>query len=60
MQERVAIITDLKIYNIKKKAVKRVIAIDSIEGISKTTLPGSKEFTLHVPSEYDYRFVSEQ
>jgi len=40
VQERIVIITDLKIYNIKKKAVKRVIAIDSIEGISKSTLPG--------------------
>lgn len=53
------IVTDLKIFNIKKKAVKRVIGIDQIEGISKTTLPGSKEFTIHVPSEYDYRFLTD-
>ena len=59
VQERVIIITDLKIYNIKKKQVKRIIGIESIEGLSKTTLPGSKEFTIHVPSEYDYRFVSD-
>jgi hypothetical protein len=56
----VLIITDLKIYNIKKKATKRVIGIETIEGISKTTLPGSKEFTIHIPSEYDYRFVADQ
>lgn len=28
--------------------------------MSKTTLPGNSEFTIHVNGEYDYRFVSER
>lgn len=32
-----------------------------VGGISKTILPNSKsEFTIHVPSEYDYRFISDK
>ena len=59
VQERILIITETKVYNFKKKAVKRAIQIEAIEGVSKTTLPGSKEFTLHIPSEYDYRFIAD-
>ena len=29
-------------------------------GISTTTVKDSKEFTIHVPTEYDYRFSTEQ
>ena len=64
-QERTLIITAQKIYNIKtlmvSKSTKmmRSIYISKLGGISKTTLPGSKEFTIHVPTEYDYRFCSD-
>ena len=46
-------------YNIHKTSIKRFIEIKDIGGLSKT-IPPSKatEFTIHVPSKYDYRFSS--
>jgi hypothetical protein len=60
-QERLIIITTEHVYNVKKPhSVKRKIPISYLGGISKT-LQGTKiEFTLHVPREYDYRFLSEK
>lgn len=40
--------------------IKRRIPIHKIGGVSKTTVPGKNEFTIHVPTEYDYRFISER
>lgn len=53
-------ITNENVYNIHKKAIKRVISILSINGISKTVCPSkcTVEFTLHVTGNYDYRFLS--
>jgi len=47
------------VYNIHKTSIKRFIEIKDIGGLSKT-IPPSKatEFTIHVPSKYDYRFSS--
>ena len=60
-QERTLVITDQALYNIHKKKVKRVIMIAEIGGITKTAPPSKNvsEFTVHVPSSYDYRFISE-
>jgi hypothetical protein len=57
-QERIILITNEKVYNIKKQKTKRKIRISDLGGLSKT-LKGV-EFTLHVPREYDYRFCSEK
>lgn len=59
-QERVFVITTESIYNIKKDKVKRCIKIINLGGLSKTLLGAKTEFTIHVPSEYDYRFVSDR
>jgi len=61
-QERMVAITNRAIYNIHKKKIKREIAIADIGGITKTVAPSkcTTEFTVHVPSLYDYRFVSEK
>jgi hypothetical protein len=59
-QERILVVTRERIYNIKKDKIKRIIQIKSLGGISKTVKPGKMEFTLHIPSEYDYRFSSEK
>ncbi len=54
-------ITSESIYNIKdKKKVMRTIHIVKIEGVSKALMNNSKEFTIHIPSEYDYRFISDR
>lgn len=60
-QERTLVITNQAVYNIHKKEVKRRIEISIIEGLTKTVAPSkSIEFTIHVPSQYDYRFLSQR
>ena len=61
-QERMLVITDQSIYNMHKKKVKRQIYIRDIGGITKTIPPSKSttEFTVNVPSSYDYRFVSDK
>jgi hypothetical protein len=60
VQDRILAITNEKIYNIKKQKVKRMILIHKVGGITKTLISGKTEFIIHVPSEYDYRFVSDR
>ena len=52
--------TKERVFNIKKMKVKRIIQIKTLGGVSKATMAGKNEFTLHVPSEYDYRFHSDK
>ena len=61
-QERMLAITDVGIYNIHKKKIKRCIQIVEIGGITKTVPPSrcATEFTVHVPTSYDYRFSTEK
>ncbi len=59
-QERTLVITTEQIYNIKKFKTKRRIRIADLAGISKTVRGAQTEFTLHIPKEYDYRFLSEK
>lgn len=60
-QERILAITTEHIYNIKKHKPKRKIGITLLGGISKTVNVANKqEFTLHVPTQYDYRFLSDK
>jgi len=60
-QERTFVVTNMGLYNIHKKAIKRHITIKDIGGLTKT-IPPSKvmEFTVHVPTAYDYRFISDR
>jgi len=56
-QTRVLVITKTALYNIHSKKVKRCILIKDLDGLSKLTMAKSiKEFAVHVPSAYDYRF----
>lgn len=59
-QERNLIITSENIYNIKRYKVKRRIEIANLGGVSKTLIGTKIEFTIHVPKEYDYRFLTEK
>ena len=61
-QERMLAITNNAVYNIHKKKQKRVILIADLGGVTKTEPPSrnTSEFTIHVPSTYDYRFESEK
>lgn len=53
-------VTCEKVYNLKDKKVQRFIDLDKIGGISRNVLGKALEFTIHVPSEYDYRFNTEK
>ena len=55
-QERVLILTENAIYNIKKNKVKRRIPYEKLDAITISTT--SSEFVLHVNDEYDYRYLS--
>jgi len=53
------VITNRALYNVHKKETKRKIYIKDFGGITKTVAPSkANEFTVHVPSAYDYRFSS--
>jgi hypothetical protein len=61
-QERTLCITEARIFNINKNKIKREILIKNLNGISRNVINIKKkmEFTLHINSEYDYRFISEK
>lgn len=61
-QERTLCITDEKILNMNKNKIKREILIKNLCGISRNMINIKKkmEFTLHINTEYDYRFISEK
>lgn len=55
-QERIFVVTENAIYNIKKKTVQRRIPIDKLEALTISTM--SSEFVIHIKDEYDYRLLS--
>lgn len=56
-QERILLITDKAIYNIKKKELKRRFELNNIIGI--TISPSTNEFVIHGgEAEYDYHYLS--
>ena len=59
-QERIILVTSEYLYNIKKTKPKRKIPISLLGGVSKTVGANKAEFTVHVPTQYDYRFLSER
>eukprot|EP01084_Bolivina_argentea_P180151 311226_1 len=61
-QQRIFVLTDKAIYNIKPKNNNIQRRIDLLSISSITTSSKSTEFTINIPSEYDYHFdaVNEQ
>jgi len=59
-QERTLVITDVNIYNIHKKEIKRAIAIKDVSALIKCVPPSknTSEFTVQVQTSYDYRLIS--
>eukprot|EP00826_Nyctotherus_ovalis_P007527 TRINITY_DN1189_c0_g1_i18.p1 TRINITY_DN1189_c0_g1~~TRINITY_DN1189_c0_g1_i18.p1 ORF type:complete len:539 (+),score=134.93 TRINITY_DN1189_c0_g1_i18:73-1689(+) len=57
-QERNLVVTNKNLYNIKKKTMKRKILITNIKALIVSTSDQSKEFILHIPSEYDYHYTT--
>lgn len=53
-------LTNQKLYNVKKTELQRAIAIDSIKALTKSLdAKRSTSFIVHVASEYDYMFDSD-
>ena len=59
-QERIIVVTTESVYNIKKDKVKRRIPLKLIEALTKTNIGLKNEFTIHVPTEYDYRYQTDR
>ena len=51
---------DQEIHSSNTIPLTHIVQLHKIAGISKTLVPGTYEFTIHVGGEYDYRFVSER
>ena len=57
-QERIFLLTNKNIYNLKKKTLKKKLSLTSIIGISYSSL--SNEFIIHGNNDqYDYYYISE-
>ena len=56
LQERIIVITDKAVYNIKGKTLKRTFLVDDLVGLTKTSRPSRDltTFTLHHKSQHDY------
>lgn len=60
-QERTLLLTNKKLYNVKKTEMQRAIALENIKALTKSQDPKrATSFIVHVASEYDYQFDSEQ
>lgn len=60
-QTRTLVITKSAMYNIHSGKVKRCISIKDLDGLSKLTDSSAPaEFAVHVPSHYDYRFITDR
>lgn len=59
-QERIIVITSHKIFNIHKNKVKRAMDISHVEGFAKNMQGKKPEFSILLPSQYDYRFRSDK
>jgi len=58
-QDRSLVITNLNVYNFKKKSLRRVVPIEQLAGLTKLLKADSKEFVIHVKKDYDYRLQSD-
>lgn len=59
-QDRNIVITNLNLYNFKKKKLRRVVEIKDLAGLTKSLVEGNKEFVVHVKQDYDYRLITDQ
>ena len=55
-QTRTLVISKDKIYNIHKNKIKRDMQISELGGVTKNNHEKTKEFAIHFPETYDYRF----
>lgn len=58
-QERILLLTNRNLYNVKKDAVQRTIPVESIKSVAKSMKGNSQEFLVNVRNEHSYRYESE-
>ena len=54
------LLTNKRLYNLKKDQMQRKILVNAITAITKSTKQGNIGFVVHVRSEYDYWFESDE
>lgn len=59
-QKRNMLITTKNIYNLKSHTLKRRISLMNLAATTVSEDGSSKEFVIHIPDEYDYRYTSER
>mmetsp|Transcript_40952 Transcript_40952/g.65841 ORF Transcript_40952/g.65841 Transcript_40952/m.65841 type:complete len:524 (-) Transcript_40952:55-1626(-) len=60
-QNRILLLTDKALYNLKPKEIRKCQRRIDLEKIVSITVSGtSQEFAIHIPEEYDYRYKSKQ
>ena len=57
-QDRLLLLTNFNLFNIKEDQVKRKIPLLSIQAITKSKLVENLQFVIHVKNEYDYMYES--
>jgi len=58
-QERLLLLTNLNLYNIKNTEIKRTIDVKKIKALTMSSKEGTNDFVIHVTAEYDYRYEGE-
>ena len=53
-QERVFLLTNFAVYNVKADAIDRKISMSTIKAVTRSTKDGCNQIVIHVRSEFDY------
>ena len=53
-QERIFLLTNFAVYNVKNDAIDRKISMSTIKAVTKSTKEGCTQLVVHVRSEFDY------
>ena len=59
-QERIFLLTNFAVYNVKADQIDRKINISSVKAVTISTKSGCAQIVIHVRSEFDYLIESEQ
>ena len=59
-QERTLMLTNMKLYNVKKTEFQRTISLESVKALTKSLEEKrNTSFIVHISNEYDYQFDSD-
>ena len=58
-QERVFLLTNFAVYNVKSDTIDRAIPMNQIKAVTKSTKEGCNQLVIHVRAQYDYLIETE-